>query len=242
MIKTVLLLPAFLLSVITTPALSAESSSYTQAKKAAVIVLTQREGPQGNIFYGGSGVLVDSESGYILTARHNIFQRASGTPISCLMFHTLDVSRQLMPGEMQGLASDKRTSCEIVDENPKLDIALLKINTVPDKAAAAPISDKAIAIGQRVHGVLAPHQMINTYYEGYINNVMSFLNLEAAEGFEPDQLFGYTSPVAGGASGGMVLNEAGELIGITVAAIYGMNTGVAIPVDSILKQFKALSE
>ena len=117
---------------------------------------------------------------------------------------------------------------------------LLQLAHVPVGTKAINVGSRNIKVGQPVYGVLAPHHLVNTYYEGYVNNVSSFMNLNMPDKFKPSLLFGYTTPLAGGASGGMVLDKDGHLIGITVAGVRGMNTGVAIPMNIILKNFKAL--
>ena len=222
--------------------ISQQESLYTLGKNAAVVIAVQKKVKQSIKWFGGSGVLIDAERGYVLTARHNVESRVTLSKISCLLFHNEVISRQLMPEEVAKLAAINETTCTIVEEDESLDIVLLQLAHVPDNSKAILTSSKPVKVGQPVYGVLAPNHMVNTYYEGYVNNVMSFANLNITEKFNPGLLFGYTSPMSSGASGGMVLDEQGHLIGITVANVFGMNTGVAIPMEIILKKFKALQD
>ncbi|MEO8875591.1 MAG: S1C family serine protease, partial [Polyangiaceae bacterium] len=114
----------------------------------------------------------------------------------------------------------------------KLDLAILTPKQLDLHALPVVVAPRDVEVGDQVFGVLAPHQLINTYFEGYVNSRLSYVDVDWDEDFKSDALLGFTSPVTGGASGGMVLNSAGELVGITLAVVNGTNTGIALRVSA----------
>ena len=99
-----------------------QESYYHLGKKAAVVVVVKRTGKQGLEWSGGSGVLIDSKKGFVLTAKHNIEPRIASSKISCFFFHDEKTSRQLMPDEVTKLSATTDSTCTIVEENESLDI------------------------------------------------------------------------------------------------------------------------
>lgn len=217
-------------------ALASAHARYEHAGHAAALVAVKRTGEQGEYWWGCSGSLVDASGGkkppVIVTASHCVDTRMDGSPIVCAFFPPDEPSRQIMPEDISELALSDEHLCNLKLQRHKLDLAILSPKKLDARTKPVPIAPADVAVGDDVFGVLAPHQLVNTYFEGYVNSRLSFVDVDWDEDFQSDALLGFTSPVTGGASGGMVLNARGELVGITLAVVNGTNTGIALRVSA----------
>jgi serine protease Do len=181
--------------------------------------------------YGrGSGVIVDAEKGYILTNNHVVGGGGKKERERVRLDVTLDNGRQV--------------HATILGQDPKTDIALVKVNDreLQDlrqegvKLAVIPIGDSSkMDVGDWVLAIGAPFGLAQTVTSGIIsatgrNNVgiagiEDFIQTDAA--------------INPGNSGGPLVNLRGELIGINTAiATSGltrgyMGIGFAIPTEII---------
>lgn len=120
----------------------------------------------------------------------------------------------------------------VLDANPKLDVAILKIrdNSVVLTDEALPAKTDTLQRGQKVYLVGNPEMQDNTLVVGYISSPSRMLNIEGYS----RRYFQVSGGLTGGASGGAVYNEDGEFIGITTAgsprATY---IGFAVPNSAI---------
>lgn len=218
------------------PAFANAHARYEHAARAAALVAVKRTGDQGEYWWGCSGSLVDTSHGkrppVIVTASHCVDTRMQGSPIVCAFFSPDDPSRQIMPEDITELSAQPEHLCTLKLQRHKLDLAILSPQKLDPHAHPVPVAPSDVAVGDDVFGVLAPHQLVNTYFEGYVNSRLSFVDIDWDEDFKSDALLGFTSPVTGGASGGMVLDAKGELVGITLAVVNGTNTGIALRVSA----------
>lgn len=108
------------------------------------------------------------------------------------------------------------------------DILILKIEA--KKFPAIKIGDsKSLKIGQRVYALGSPLGYENTISEGIISGLRSY------EEYEKNYIQ-ITASISPGSSGGAVVNDGGELIGIsTLTAKEGQNLNFAIPIEEVLK-------
>ncbi|MGH7283099.1 MAG: S1 family peptidase [Polyangiaceae bacterium] len=219
-----------------TPAFVDAHARYEHAAHAAALVAVKRIGDQGEYWWGCSGSLVDVSRGarppVIVTASHCVDTRMENSPIVCAFFSPDDPSRQIMPEDITELSGQPEHLCTLKLQRHKLDLAIISPQKLDPRTHPVPVAPSDVAVGDDVFGVLAPHQLVNTYFEGYVNSRLSFVDIDWDEDFKSDALLGFTSPVTGGASGGMVLNAKGELVGITLAVVNGTNTGIALRVSA----------
>ena len=117
---------------------------------------------------------------------------------------------------------------DIIGIDVEKDILILKIEA--KKFAAIKIGDsKSLNIGQRVYAIGSPMGLENSISEGIISGLRSVDELKR-------NFIQITASISTGSSGGAVVNDKGELIGIsTFTAKDGQNLNFAIPIDDILK-------
>jgi len=100
------------------------------------------------------------------------------------------------------------------------DIALLAVEDI--KAPALTIGDsKQLAVGDEVYAVGNPRGLEGTFSAGIISSIRKVGD---------DSLLQITAPISPGSSGGPVVNNKGEVIGVAVATFKGgQNLNFAIP-------------
>ena len=120
---------------------------------------------------------------------------------------------------------------DIVDFDKENDLAIIKVKEVKGTGIdvpALPLGDSdAVQIGETIYVAGNPQGLEGTFSDGIIS---------AIRGDSTDKVFQMTAPISQGSSGGPVLNDKGEVIGISVATFRdGQNLNFAIPVN-YLKQ------
>ena len=115
---------------------------------------------------------------------------------------------------------------DIIGIDVEKDILILKIEA--KKFPAIKIGDsKSLNIGQRVYAIGSPMGLENSISEGIISGLRSVD--ESKRNF-----IQITASISTGSSGGAVVNDKGELIGIsTLTAMKGQNLNFAIPIDEV---------
>ncbi len=182
--------------------LKAQSASEIFEKVKNAVVLIESYDYDGTKSSQGSGVILNSK-GIMVTNLHNY---AGNSKIK--IFHN---SVEIPGGDIIGL-------------DIKKDILVMKIddNTFPE----IPIgSTTDLKIGSKVFTVGSPLGFENSISEGIISGVRQL------EEKDLQTFIQFTADIAPGSSGGAVLNEKGELIGISTLGIKGMqgyNFGVII--------------
>jgi hypothetical protein len=118
---------------------------------------------------------------------------------------------------------DVYDTVEVLDVDRRKDIALLKIKAV-DLQPLRIGSFRAVQIGDTVYSVSNPLGVFNnTFSEGIVSGVRQL------DGYRMLQI---TAPISHGSSGGPLLNNKGEVIGITSdSAEAGQNLNFAVPID-----------
>ena len=104
--------------------------------------------------------------------------------------------------------------------DPIRDLVILKISDVPAKAVSLGNSE-SVQVGETVYAVGNPQGLEGTFSQGIISSIRNVGN---------DKLLQITAPISPGSSGGPVLNDKGEVIGVSVATFRGgQNLNFAIP-------------
>lgn len=157
----------------------------------------------------GSGVIVDSEKGYILT-NHHVVDRA------------VEISVHL---------SDGRTlKAELVGSDPEADIAVVKVDA--DNLTALPLADSdGLRVGDFVVAIGNPFGLGSSATSGMISALgRSGLGIEGYEDFIQTD-----ASINPGNSGGALVDLHGRLVGINTAILSksggNMGIGFAIPIN-----------
>ncbi|WP_170932791.1 cell wall-binding repeat-containing protein [Desulfosporosinus sp. FKB] len=162
----------------------------------------------GNNIGTASGIIVGSD-GYILTNYHVINGGNSATV-------TLTDGTKYQVSKVVGYDSAR-------------DDALLKINADNLTSAVLGDSDK-INNGDKVYAIGNPEGLVNSISDGIIGSTKRTFNTQS--------YIQFTAPISPGSSGGALINEAGQVIGVTTAYLEnGQNINLAIPINDCKQIF-----
>ncbi|MFO1205611.1 MAG: DegQ family serine endoprotease [Burkholderiales bacterium] len=156
----------------------------------------------------GSGVVVDSDRGFVLT-NHHVVQNAQEIAVT--------------------LKDRREFKAKLIGSDAGTDIALLKIDA-PDLRAAKFGNSDRLAVGDYVVAIGNPFGLGQTVTSGIVSALgRSGLDIEGYEDFIQTD-----ASINPGNSGGALVNLKGELIGINTAIIgpSGANIGIGFAVPS----------
>ena len=195
-------------------AVSAQTQTPQQiAQKAfASTVLVVTENAEGETAGVGSGFFV--RSGLIATNRHVIDEAAviRVRLVNQDRFHRVD---------------------SVAAQDAERDLALLRVSSL--SAPALPLGDSdALQVGETIYAVGNPIGFLEgTFSNGLVSGIRAL----------PDsKLIQMTAPISPGSSGGPVLNEKGEVVGISTMAIeLGQNLNFAVPSNAVKKMMERIS-
>lgn len=163
----------------------------------------------------GSGVII-SEDGYIVTNNHVIDRM----------------------DEIEVVLNDKRSfSAKVIGTDPKTDLALLKIDA-DDLSYLSYGNSDYLRLGQWVLAVGNPYNLTSTVTAGIVSAKARNINI-LPEQFAIESFIQTDAAVNPGNSGGALVNNKGELVGINtaIASRTGSYSGnsFAIPVSIVTK-------
>ena len=160
----------------------------------------------------GSGVIVDSQEGYVLTNHHVI---AGADDISVI------------------LSDGRRFTGELIGSDPDTDLAMIRIPA--EDLQALPLADsKVLRVGDFVVAVGNPFGLGQTVTSG----IVSALGRTAFSGLEFQNFIQTDASINPGNSGGALVNLRGELVGINSAIFTpsGGNVGIGFAIPSAMAQ------
>ncbi|MDR0499172.1 MAG: trypsin-like peptidase domain-containing protein [Holophagales bacterium] len=180
----------------------------------------------------GSGVLWDTE-GHILTNFHVVVVQDS-------ILDTLKVADIITVAT----CDNNEIMASVVGVRPDIDIAVLKLNHVPENLRPIPIgTTSGLIIGQSVLALGNPFGINQTLTGG----IISALNrtIDSPTGKPIKGVLQTDAAINPGSSGGPLLDLEGRMIGINTMIIsstgINANVGFAIPVDLILREIKDIT-
>ena len=117
---------------------------------------------------------------------------------------------------------------DVVSFDKEKDLAIVKVKEVKSTGIEVPAltlgDSDAVQIGEKIYVAGNPQGLEGTFSDGIISAIRG----DSTD----DKLFQMTAPISQGSSGGPVLNEKGEVIGVSVATLSdGQNLNFAIPVN-----------
>ena len=159
---------------------------------------------------GGAGFVID-KNGHIVTNAHVVEDAVTLT----VVFH--DGSKE--PAHVIGI--DKR-----------VDLAVIKVDAAPHRLKPVTFGDSdALVVGQRVLAIGNPYGLEATLTTGIISGLNR--SLENSDGTTMEGAIQTDAMLAPGNSGGPLLNQAGEVIGVNTAGYRGTALGFAIPSNTV---------
>jgi hypothetical protein len=200
------------------PPLDAGASVYQKVVRSTVWVHSDRGGGR---LATGSGSLIDKGRRLILTNYHVVGNVKRATvffpafdgkkPISERKYYTSRAGRLGIPGE-------------VVELDKQADLALIRVDRVPEGALELPLAKESPDPGQAVHSLGNPGRSgaLWVYTPGkvrqvYVKKWKAKLDERTTASFEA-KVIETDSPTNPGDSGGPLVNDAAELVGVTQGA------------------------
>ncbi len=174
----------------------------------------------------GTGIIIDSSKGLMLTNAHVVTDPQSG-----------ETAQQIHVTTREG----KQYTGTLIGADRYSDIAVVKLSSddLPQAKIAQFDNAKQLAIGQWVIAIGNPYAQENTVTVGVISAVGRTIPVPGREGNAPFSLSGMIQTDAAinpGNSGGPLCNLKGEVIGINTAIIpWATGLGFSIPINKAMK-------
>jgi serine protease Do len=163
--------------------------------------------PRGERTGAGTGFVIDS-AGYVVTNEHVVH----------------DADEVLVR-----LADEREFSAKVVGRDPKLDLALLKLDAAKDLPAARLGTSESLRIGEHVLAVGNPFGLGHTVTLGIVSAKSRTIGAGPYDDFIQTD-----ASINPGNSGGPLFNWRGEVVGINTAIRPDANNiGFAIPIDAL---------
>jgi S1-C subfamily serine protease len=172
----------------------------------------------------GTGVIVDSQ-GYVLTNWHVI----EGFP-GALIF--------LKPSEGSDLSEARLCGAKVAYQDPKSDLALLRIINPPSSLNALKPGDiNQVQVAEDIHIIGHPHGNLWSYSNGVVSQIRDRYNWSYTDGSQHEaKVLQLQTAINPGNSGGPVLDDSGSILGLVAMSEEGQNLDYAIAAD-VIKQF-----
>ena len=213
--------PLELTTAAAAPAFDTEEQQNIAVYKKALpsVVNITSTAVQFDFFYGpvpqqgqGSGFILNKD-GLILTNNH-VIDNAQRVEVT--------------------LSNKKKYKAVVLTTDKGHDLALIKINNVPDLVPATLSESNGLMVGQRVYAIGNPFGLSGTMTRGIVSAIRS---IRGEENNPIEDAIQTDAAVNPGNSGGPLLNSKGEVIGITtMIASNGANQssgiGFAIPINT----------
>jgi S1-C subfamily serine protease len=192
-------------------AVRADANIYRQALPATALVLQPVTKVQTSI---GTGTLIDADRRLLITAEHVVgandaaavfFPQSGGDgdPITDASFYLKNADKYGIHGR-------------VVARNRAADVALLQLDRVPAKARTVPLATARPHPGENLHVIGSSGFNDNVLWRYTHGNVRDVYQKQwnAENGPHSGRVIEMEAPINHGDSGGPVLNDKGELIGV----------------------------
>ena len=155
---------------------------------------------------GGAGFVID-DNGHILTNAHVVEEARALT----VVFH-----------------DGYEAAAKLIGMDTRVDLAVIKLDAARHRLKPVTFGDSdALVVGQSVVAIGSPHGLDATLTRGIISGLNR--RLEFDDGTTMQGAIQTDAALAPGNSGGPLLNQAGEVIGVNTAGYHGTALGFAIP-------------
>jgi serine protease Do len=192
-------------------------SVYAKASPAVVLIMGADRDGGGEL---GSGSLLDT-SGRILTNAHVVIRDSTRKPWPAIRVYFKPAK---MTGDPQRDLAQP-ANAEVLAWDPDLDLALIRVDAVPARAATLSLGDpEQVVVGDRVAAIGHPEQGgLWTLTTGIVSTVVAALgNVPGKKGFQTD------ASINRGNSGGPLVDASARIIGVNTLMSRKAADGLAI--------------
>lgn len=191
---------------------------YKSAGPAVVLILGSDGGSKGS---GGTGTIIDS-NGYVITNAHVVMGK-HGKPLSKIYVYLKPP--RLTGDNQKDLVNRYKASVVSFSPASNLDLALLKIENAPSGLPTVSFADpKTVDIGDYVTAIGHPEQAgLWTLTTGTVSTLIA--NFSGVKG---KHVFQTEASINRGNSGGPLLSDSGQMIGINTSIARRAADGIAI--------------
>src|SRR6266851_7374451 len=201
------------------PAAISGTDVYKHALKSVALILTVHQGGEVSL---GTGTLIDQKNRLVLTNFH-----VAGTGLQNKVYFAIyrekDGTLIAEPQKFLQLANkDRQNIGRLVASDQSKDLALLQLDFIPKEIQAMPVARGSVAPGQIVYSIGNAGLVGGSlwgYFDGKVRQVVHKTFTTGGPGIPPFQVTAQmveaTNPSNPGDSGGPLINEFGELVGVT---------------------------
>ncbi len=203
-------------------AVTAEESVFKKGLKSTVWIV---QPTSGTSFRSGSGTLIDAKNGYVLTNYHVVRDKVEVT----VFFPAFDAKGNLIPEREKYNIQQAGIPGKVMFTESSKDLALIRLSSVPKGTPALRMAKDSPAPGDRVHSIGSPgvSGALFAYTDGSVKAVYQKKMKAQSKANDPDafvidaKIIESSSATNKGDSGGPLMNEKAELVGVTQGMLIG---------------------
>lgn len=225
---------AWCLVILASAAAAAEPEfPYEKARAATVFTAVSTAFPDGSTGFTTCGaVIVDAKKKLLLVPLQCL---GSGKELACKSALEAPADQQQVPNDFRKWLAEGHT-CEVVRKFPELNLALLKSKVaLPSAAAAAPMREAALKVGERAWSVGFPEQIPALLTQGTVAVVLNKVRIDRMPPEFKGTLIGVSGAISEGSAGAGLYDAAGALAGIIIADAKYFDGGFAVPASTLAK-------
>lgn len=203
---------------------------YEQVKNSVVVIKDLV--PQYSFFGGLAGYSVQQGSGFVVKVNEQLVVVTNNHVVA----DSINVTVTFANGDS--------VPATVLGSDAKADLAILSVSSIPSYAVALTlVSSTTLQVGDPVVAVGSPYGLSGTLTTGVISALGRTITLSDSSTSSltiPDMIQTSTA-INSGNSGGPLINYAGEVVGITTAAVSNSEgLGFAVPSSTIIREINSL--
>lgn len=209
-------------------AVLAQENVYNKGLKSTVWIVQVVKASGRTGIRSGSGSVIDAQKRLVLTNYHVVTDNKDAT----VFFPVLDAKGKLVPEReryMEALRNGAGIPAKVLFTDSTKDLAVIQLSSIPRGVPGLRLAKEGVGPGDRVHSIGSPgaSNALFNYTDGSVKSV-SHMRIRASAGPNDPNVFNIdarmietSSSTNKGDSGGPLMNDAGELVGVT----QGMKAG-----------------
>lgn len=153
-------------------------------------------------------------------------------------FHVIDGASDVTVAFRDGDAY----ATTVLGSDPYSDLAVLSVNAPAGEFKPLQIgSSSTLNVGDIVIAIGNPFGLTGSMTTGIVSQLGRTITESTTSGFSIANIIQISAPINPGNSGGPLLNDNGQVVGVTTAVVSGsQGVGFAIPSDTILREIRSL--